>query len=124
MKFAIRVLNQFGDDPRAVYDVLSRVFTEVDVHEETIPYLHYYCQVTADGKCEKQVKKMLSNLQSKYSVNKLIRRKGNTDVQLISDEPAYKIYMNKQGGRSYCQIDSEIQKYQLESKEIECQFTD
>jgi len=128
MKFAIRVLTQYGDNPRDVYNVLNRKFTEVEVHEELQPYKHYHCLVSAVGRNEIQVKKMLYSLKK---VNNLIRSKNNLHVTQCDNEPAYIAYMNKEHGRQWGYMDS----YKLEAEyncdahginphKIECQFED
>jgi len=132
MKFAIRLLNQFGEDPRAVYNVLQRRFTDVEVHEETEPYLHYHCMVEAEGLCLLQVKKIMYGLK-RFQVNQLVRNRNNMSVELITNEPKYKEYMNKQKGRSWNEDDSlyemRIEMLQTEDNTIDiknmvCEFTD
>lgn len=109
MKFAIRVLNQYGTNPRDVYNVLKRKFPEVYVYEETEPYLHYHCMVEATGLNLQQVKKIMYNFK-RYEVNKLVRNRNNLNVQLIENEPKYVSYMKKSNGRFYCDGDAEIER--------------
>lgn len=139
MKFAIRVLNQYGEDPRSVYDTLSKRFNEVEVHEETKPYLHYHCLIEAVRMNEKQVREIIRKMPKAH---KLVRSRNNLDVQQCQNIPKYREYMNKQHGRSYDYNDSNIEAVnairsdaELEAEmmfasayihphSIECAFTD
>lgn len=130
MKFAVRVLTQYGDNPQEVYDHLATQFTEVQVYEELEPYKHYHCQVEALGKCLKQVKQMIYKIPK---LNKLPRSKNNLNVDQVVDDKSYRNYMRKQNGR-FCnyhdlQLEEQLNIVLLEEdnyinpKETECQFS-
>jgi len=131
MKFAIRVLTQYGDNPQEVYDRLAMKFYRVEVHEELIPYKHYHCQVEAPGLCLKQVKKKMYNIPK---LNKLPRKKDNLYVDQVYNDKDYEIYMRKQNGRCVHWTDfqegitdADFLHYEKEAQElinIGCQFDD
>lgn len=90
--YAIRLFEcDFGN----LIDVVE-LFRKVSVHtiitEEINPYQHYHLMVYSD-KSLKQMKKFVSN---HTKVKKMrIRRRNNTNVQVVQNEPAYRRYIQK-----------------------------
>jgi len=96
--YAIRVFRENYGDIEDIVKTFMKVCCRLIITEEINPYQHYHMMVWSD-KTLAQVKKFVSNHMIKMSIR--IRRKNNTDCEVVQNIPAYERYIKKDYVRGF-----------------------
>lgn len=123
LTYALRLFRHDFGDILEVVELFRKVSEHTIITEEMEPYQHYHLMIWSE-KNLKQIKKFVSNHTPRREFR--IRRRGNTDCELIQNEPAYRRYIQKDYVRGFDSItgwmcNSDDYKYDFEGIEPEAQ---